>query len=841
MVLLFSLMLIPLLLQYFSKDPIVQKVFQQTTTTTNPVSSELEDFHINISRKSYSKLKSKRDEVIGTNEIEGRGILFSSDDDLVKAKFEYKDETLKGQLRLKGDLTSHLIGETWSFRIKLNNEKTIDGMRKFSLQHPRTRNYTGEWLFHQMLKKEDILHLRYKFVNVILNITDEWQKETKVLGVYALEEFFDKRLIEHNRRREGILLKIDEAPLWEEQHEYLSDDMTMADIRIFRLSDPENLAILPFSKSSIQQDSNLHKQFITARHLYRSFINRKLPISQVFDIKKLAKFNAICNILGANHALMNHNYRVYYNPVNSRLEPIGFDADAVRKDSYLYPYKHTGDDLDYCAAYNAALEEVTSDPYFDQILLTPGLQETIKIIEDAYPEYKFNSDALTYNRKVIQDNLFVKKSLHIFLEKATNNTITLSISNFSSHHAEITGLHNVNGQSFGQVFQKTIIPPETTRPVSFKLNKNYRGLSFKKKTAGLGLPDGLKNTRVRYKTLGTSKGMEEKIMTWPEERTSISETAIFTKTPNAKDFDFLIFNETTKTITCQSGHHQFTRDMIVPPGYTLVILPGTRIELATPYAKIISFSPMQALGTAQAPISFFTKPNFGKGLLFLDCRDTSIIRHCTFENLSTPKTKGWVISGAVNFYDAPVKFYNCTFTNNDSEDALNIISSYFEMNNVLFQDIKADALHCNFVKGNIRNSIFDNIGNDAIDISGSDLIVNNVRISKAGDKGLSVGEDSQLVARNIVIKNSTIAIACEDQSTVQLSNSLIQNNHLGFTAFQKKLAFGPANIETDSIQLMNNQIIHLIETNSSLSLNGEQVPTTNKLEEMTFGKNFDLN
>ena len=832
--------LIPVLIRNILKDPAVKKVFKQTTTTAGPIATQLEDLQINISRKNYHKLSAKRDEALGRYSGKGSGILLTSDDDLVKANLLYKDENYKGEIRLKGDWTQHIEGDTWSFRVKLNNEKTIEGMRKFSLQHPQTRNYAGEWLFHELLKKENILHLRYKFVNVVLNITDELQKETKVLGVYALEEFFDKRLIEHNQRREGIILKIDEDPLWQERSAYRSEDMTLAEVDLFKLSALENMDILPFGKSGILQDSSLHKQFMTARHLFKSFIDKKLPLSQVFDIKKLARYNAICNILGANHALIHHNYRVFYNPVNSRLEPIGFDADAMKKEYYFYVYMHAADDEEYSAAYHAALEEVTSDAYFDKILTTPGLQENIKLLETAYPDYKFDGSMLQHNRKVLQASLYPVKSLNIFLEKATNNTITLSINNFNKFHAEITGLSKIPGQPFGKTFEKTIVPPKGSKVVTFKLDKNYQRLfvNKKKKKVGFDLPKDLKNVRVQYKTLGTSKIMEEKILEWPKEGTSISETDVFRKSPNAKEFDYLTFNETTKTITCQPGHHQLTRDMVIPPGYTLVVLPDTRIELATPYAKIISFSPIQAIGTAQAPISFFTKPNFGKGLLFLNCQDTSVVRHCKFENLSTPNTKGWVMSGAVNFYDAPVKLSNCAFTNNNSEDALNIINSYFEMDNIVFQNTKSDAFDGDFVEGIIRNSIFNNIGNDAIDISGSDIVIDNVAISTAGDKGLSAGEDSRLIATNIVIKNSEIAVACKDKSFLQLSNSLLQNNHLGFTAFQKKSEFGSATIEADSIQLMGNKIIHLIETRSSLSLNGEKMPTNDKVVEQMYGAEF---
>ena len=68
-----------------------------------------------------------------------------------------------------------------------DGDETLFGMKQFSLHHPRERNYAYEWLFHQALKREGLLGLRYLFVDVTLNGTH--------LGVYALEEHFEKRLL----------------------------------------------------------------------------------------------------------------------------------------------------------------------------------------------------------------------------------------------------------------------------------------------------------------------------------------------------------------------------------------------------------------------------------------------------------------------------------------------------------------------------------------------------------------------------------------------------------------------------------------------------------------------
>ena len=56
------------------------------------------------------------------------------------------------------------------------------------------------------------------------------------------------------------------------------------------------------------------------------------------------------------------------------------------------------------------------------------------------------------------------------------------------------------------------------------------------------------------------------------------------------------------------------------------------------------------------------------------------------------------------------------------------------------KNTKSDAFDGDFVEGIVKDSNFINLGNDAIDVSGSDIKITNVTINKAGDKGLSAGD-----------------------------------------------------------------------------------------------------
>ena len=107
--------------------------------------------------KHFQKLSQKREQALKV------GFIRHGFDDYVPARIRYKDQTFKVKLRIKGDETDHLEGDKWSFRIHLKGNDHFFGMRRFSIQSPRTRNFEGEILFFEALRRQDVLVPRYFF------------------------------------------------------------------------------------------------------------------------------------------------------------------------------------------------------------------------------------------------------------------------------------------------------------------------------------------------------------------------------------------------------------------------------------------------------------------------------------------------------------------------------------------------------------------------------------------------------------------------------------------------------------------------------------------------------
>ena len=144
-----------------------------------------------------------------------------------------------------------------------------------------------------------------------------------------------------------------------------------------------------------------------------------------------------------------------------------------------------------------------------------------------------------------------------------------------------------------------------------------------------------------------------------------------------------------------------------------------------------------------------------------------------------------------------------------------------------------------FVTGFITNSFFENLGNDAIDISGSQISVEGTEIINAGDKAISIGEKSVANVNNVSVLNSEIAINTKDLSTTNIKDMIVKNTNLVFTAFQKKEEFGPGKIMVKNLSVTDVETLYLIEENSSLVIDGKEInEKVKKVKERMYGNDY---
>ena len=432
---------------------------------------------IDIAHKHYMRLNYTREQALA------KGKLVSSPDDMVPAQITHRGKVYDVKLRLKGDFIDHWEDEhKWSFRIRVRGDNTLFGMKQFSVQNPGTRGFIYEWITHKALRTVDLPSLRYDFIRLIVNGRD--------LGVYALEEHFDKHLIENSRRREGPIVRYDEDLCFSEVIRGIGGDRD----RVCALTGAGSfLAAYPdaFHTNKLLADPVKAEQIVKAMHLLEQFRHGDLPTNQVFDVEQLAKFFAIVELVGSMHMANWRNMRFYYNPVTSRLEPVGFDggdgrhaipilaplinsfSNSARDHEFHYRSEFFDllfrDDV-FLQAYIGQLERVTEQGYLESFLhsIEDELQEKLWIIHSEMPSYHYHQRRFYENRRYIRSTLNAPKVIHAYLKTASRDRVDLSIGNLQYLPVEIIALqHTDTGTRLAKASHR--FPARSPRqPVSYE-------------------------------------------------------------------------------------------------------------------------------------------------------------------------------------------------------------------------------------------------------------------------------------------------------------------------------------------------------------------------------------
>jgi hypothetical protein len=181
------------------------------------------------------------------------------------------------------------------------------------------------------------------------------------------------------------------------------------------------------------------------------------------------------------------------------------------------------------------------------------------------------------------------------------------------------------------------------------------------------------------------------------------------------------------------------------------------------------------------------------------------------------------LTASVSIYDSLVSFNDCTFENNQAEDFLNVIQTEYSLTNSKFSFVKSDALDSDFSNGVLRNISFYDIGNDALDFSGSSSRMSYMDMAKIGDKAISAGERSDLIGDHINIFDAEIGITSKDQSVVELNEVKIEKSTLGFAIFKKKEEYGAAKALISKLEMNEVEVDYLVETDSTLILGSQEI------------------
>ncbi len=737
-----------------------------------------------------------------------KGILEQADDSEIKAKIIDDDKTIVAKLRYKGDWLDHLMSGSPSYRIKLKSNDSWNHLQTFSVQHPKTRGYLREWVYHNFLNHADVLSPRYDFIYFKMN-----EDQTKVM---ALEEHFTKNLVEHQLRREGPILKLTEDRFWEGMKRAMSTRRTLAD--------PDNKEsafwtseLKPFKEAKTSKSAALRPEFEVAQNLLFQYKYNKKKPSEVFDIERLAKFIVVTDICRAYHALTWHNQRFYYNPVTSLLEPIGYDGHGEEKyfpnvTAPIYaevvytqkpfstePLDRLFYDKEFMAHYIKYLYQYTKPDFIKSYMaqITEPLQLRESFVKAAQKNYQYNNQELIDRALKISENILpFGNSIQVFKEKASGDSVLLKIYNAHILPLEIVGIGKKKLRTSDPIGAGQMVYPQRQDVVPKYLEINApHWVSY-----------------IHFKLPGLDSVYTKRISDWAAPKSWTPRQELFTSATNSTN---KVYQEENNVISFPDDNYLITNPLVIPKGKSVVIKAGTKIKFSGD-GFFLSFSPVQLLGDPDAPIIIESTDGQSGSFAVIQAGGDSKLRHVIFDGQNTMSYKGWNLSGAVTFYESNVQVINCKFINNHCEDALNIVRSKFEVANCSFSNIYADAFDSDFSEGNIINGQYYKIGNDALDFSTCQIQIDGCKMIEIGDKAISVGEQAKVTAKDIIVDQANIGFASKDLSVLNISDVTISNSNKGFVAYQKKPEYGPAKIILGNHKITNVKNAFMIESESIL-------------------------
>jgi hypothetical protein len=849
----------------------------------NIIDYEIKQLEIDFSDKAFKIITDKRNAAIEA------GTLLAEDADEVVAKVTADGKKYEADIRLKGVSTLHWDGDQWSFRIELNGDEALWGMQKFSIQNIYADgDPIPEYLIREWYRDCGGVSLRYDVADVYVN--GEYK------GIYTIQDFFEKRVVESSKKREGPIVKYDANELmW-----YATTYTPAIDWFAEKLDNPiENYIVFAEKKTLLSEDLNNWSQYAIDHFNRVLYGNQRL--CDVFDLNLLAYKIAIGNMFQTGlHALEAVNARFYFNPVTALLEPIPYDEGVFANNVEIFggqPYieEHIG--LPQISADAASYIEGSYMPYLFNILFADdefrdiyrAAMSTIIANKDAFYERRFyaikrleikilradytytdrqwartrSKDFLDYNAYRIGELLAndilereweatepVSYTPVNFGKPGTQHDITGAIGYFvSDDNANLTlqvqsiseldillfGIADGNGNTIATFPDNTVLDTVNTSDrwlFEFTLKRNKRDYSLSDiylqyryiDPDGTTRPDEVKTSKIN-----PFKPYDNEVHNGTEIRTQ----------DNLAEFDFV--KQNGAAVTFNGDYIKLDRMLFIPKDKHLVLSAGQTIEL-TNGATIFCRSTITINGTESAPVRLISPDGTGDGLVVLQANSSNFgrseVNWLICDNLDEVISGIYHLTGCVTFYESDVTIRNSQFLNNKSEDGLNIVRSDMAVENCIWNNTFQDAFDADFCTGYFDGCHFEGTGNDAFDVSTSNIKVLNCTFRDIHDKACSIGEASTAYIENIDVVNAQAVIGAKDSSQITAKNLRGENVLFGYLAYQKKPEFGHSTAYIEDFTLTGKtDFDYMIEGEEIYFLDGSQkLPRGKKKEAILIEK-----
>ncbi len=656
-----------------------------------------------------------------------------------------KNCVLKAKIRLHGDFADHVeLKDNYpisSMHVNLL-DKNIENNTSFKLLLPRTRNYFNEILITSLFRNIGFLAPKTNLIKVKFN--DKFH--------YMLfQEHITKEFLEKNNLVESFII---------EGHDKNLSKRLGGNPAIYRLAKLSN------SKYILKNKDNLHSAYdalssMNQIYLHNNllkhkknnkfeeliYINNYKTLNEKNFEKKNAIFEILMKAMGASHGLSQEDRVFYYDPHYKNFTPIYYDGGAT----LLYPN-----------------EKIKPNQNFDI-----SSKKGFKLLGD---------NDFSENKKIININKYYSDESISYLNKIDKKKLIFDLTNsgMSISENELNKILNFIKLQI-QKFSKT----DDYQDYNVE-HKPYYSLFEYYDNVSLAFFE--KDHFIICEANSKDKSTCKKEQLNNENNNSITKLLSQNLQDKESKAEIVFISNNINNYFYGANNSDLKHEKISIENFNIHNLNGGKIKIDEKEKSIQLISEEKN----QRFLIYGTEINNWK-FEYLE----------KFEHNEISKIN--LFTGCVNILDVKLNNVSIKSKKSSCEDAYNLIRTTGKINKVEIENANADGLDADFSNLLINEVNIKNTSNDCLDFSYGNLNITKANLINCGDKGISVGEKSNLYLKETYIFNAVTALAIKDSSRGNIDHFNAENVENCISAYNKKQEFFGGKIMIDKFKCLNYQ------------------------------------
>ena len=559
----------------------------------------------------------------------------------------------------------------------------------------------------------------------------------------------------------------------------------------------------------------------------------------------MAKRHAIIDLVGGHHSMDWSDVKFYFDPGAQRLEPVSYESfSAFPTKKLAGSGRFTGkrlrpdpswpnagaelhdalfNDADFFAAYVHELEHVSRTGYLDSTFaaLAGALDTASATLYGEFPYKELDRSIYYKNQDIIRRSLDVPKAVHAYKQETDEDgVLVLKIVPINSLPIEAVGLTLADDRMLLPV-SRTIVPSRRSGGLGTAIEVVF--------PVG-GIPDTLLAgpLTLQCAVLGSSTLRAVEVFPTALVEPEHMDQLLVNHAPNALEFDFLVVNDSARTIHFKSGNWKLTGSLVVPAGYRWYASAPLSVELVDG-ARIISYSPLEWKGSEEAHIRIFSTDSSSHGVHVIEAPGTSKVSFVDIINLSRFE-KGQSRSADLSFHKSNINLSNCNLTGTGNT-LLDVSVASATLVDCLFTG-GSDQLELHQVRAQVRSCRFDAADDDAMSLEGGVVQMTDVKVRSAVGIGLKVTAGASINGKQVVLEDVGQGIEARDGATLKLSGGSIGAVQEAVKAEKASMRDGAVRVELEKVKVTSGEVIYSCGEGSSIVVDGKQMcqPATRKAE-----------